>query len=315
MAKRKFISGTPVAEGVRLEVGKYTVFAVRKADKDIAVRMRREPREALRVCMRVPFLRGAVRFTRDIYRFMDGIAESAELKPQRVVRGSAAERGIARFLHVHPQSIVTLTSAALLLVLAFLLLFAAPMGAELLLEAHFALTRAWVNGIVCGLRICSFLFFVALAGRLRVIRRLNMYRCAFNMVLNCYERRMDLTPENAARCSRYARRSEPAFIVCVTVISMALFSLIHTDALWVSVLVRLLILLGVAAVLNEPFSSLETAERSWFNRVLRAPIDLIQHMTTLEPHPQMLEVAVCAFQAALGELEQLPPKPRHGDAV
>ncbi len=310
MAKRKHFSGTAVAEGVRLEVGKYTVFAVRKADKDIAVRMRREPREALRICMRIPFLRGAIRLVRDIRRFLDGIAESAELKPQRVVRGTAVERSIARLLHVHPQSIVTLTSAILMLILAFLFLFAAPEGAERLLEARFSLTRAWVNGIVCGVRICSFLLFIALAGQLRVLRRLRMYRCAINMVINCYERRYDLTPENAERCSRYARRSEPAFVICVTVISMALFSLVQTDALWVSVLARLLILLGVAAVLNEPFSALEAAERNWATRILRAPIDLIQHMTTLEPHPQMLEVAVCAFQAALGELEQLPPKSR-----
>lgn len=310
MAKRKHFSGTPIAEGVRLEVGKYTVFAVRKADKNIAVRMRREPRETLRICMRIPFLRGAVRFVRDIYRFLDGIAESAELRPQRVVRGTSAEQGIARFLHVHPQSLVTLTSAVLLLILAFLCLFAAPMGAEQLLEARFDLTRAWVNGIVCGVRVCSFLLFIWLAGMLRVLRRLRMYRGAINMVLNCYERGRDLTPENAARCSRCARRSEPAFVIWVTVISMILFSLIRTDALWVSILVRLLVLTGVAAVLNEPFSSVESADRTWLNRILRAPIDLIQHMTTLEPHPQMLEVAACAFQAALGELDHLPPKQR-----
>ena len=310
MAKRKHFSGTPIAEGVRLEVGKYTVFAVRKADKNIAVRMRREPREALRICMRIPFLRGAVRFVRDIYRFLDGIAESAELKPQRVVRGTAVEQGVARFLHVHPQGIVTLTSAVFLLALAFLCLFAAPMGAEQLLEAQFDLSRAWINGIVCAVRVCSYLLFIALAGLLRVLRRLRMYRGAINMLVNCYEGRRDLTPENAARCSRCARRSEPAFVIWVTLISMILFSLIRVDALWVSILVRLLILMGVAAVLNEPFSAIEAGERSWANRILRAPIDLIQHMTTLEPHPQMLEVAACAFQAALGELEQLPPKQR-----
>ena len=42
----------------------------------------------------------------------------------------------------------------------------------------------------------------------------------------------------------------------------------------------------------------------WLNRILRAPIDLFQHMTTAEPHPQMLELTVCAFKAALGELEE-----------
>ena len=72
MAKLKRFGGTPVSEGVRLEVGKYTVFAVRNANRDISVRMRREPRKLLKMCMHVPFLRGITRLIRDIVRFLDG---------------------------------------------------------------------------------------------------------------------------------------------------------------------------------------------------------------------------------------------------
>ena len=36
-------------------------------------------------------------------------------------------------------------------------------------------------------------------------------------------------------------------------------------------------------------------------RITRAPMDLMQYITVLDPTEQMLEVAVCAFQAALGE--------------
>lgn len=304
MAKRKHFGGTPVSEGVRLEVGKYTVFAVRKADKDIAMRMRREPREFLRIMMRIPFLRGATRLVRDIYRFFDGLAESAEFKPQRVVRGTAAEKAVARMLRVHPQSIVTLTSAILMLLIAFICLFAAPLGAEALLETHFSLNRAWINGIVCAVRVIGFVMAITLTGQLRVFKRLLMYRCAINMVTNCYECGGKLTPENAARYPRYARRSEPAFLISVMIISLILFSLLRIDNILLSIIIRLLIIFGVAAVLNEPFSALEVAEINWATRILRAPIDLFQHMTTAEPHPQMLELTVCAFKAALGELEE-----------
>lgn len=302
MAKRRHFGGTPVAEGVRLEVGKYTVFAVRKADKDIAVRMRREPRKLMRLLMRIPFLRGATRLVRDVHRFFDGIAESAELQPQRVVRGTAVERSVARFLRVSPQSIVTLVSALLIPVIAFLCLYAAPAGAAMLLEDHFSLSRAWMNGIACGVRICGFLLSIPLVGRLRVFRRLLMYRCAINMATNCYESQCELTLENVASHSRCTRRSEPAFLISVCIISLVLFSLVRVDGLLIAIALRLLIILGVAALLNEPFSALEVAERNWATRILRVPIDLFQHMTTLEPHPQMLEVAVCAFKAALGEL-------------
>ena len=77
MAKLKRFGGTPVSEGVRLEVGKYTIFAVRNSARDISVRMRREPRKLLKVCMQVPFLRGATRLIRDIMRFLDGLGEAA----------------------------------------------------------------------------------------------------------------------------------------------------------------------------------------------------------------------------------------------
>ena len=304
MAKLRRFGGTPVAEGVRLEVGKYTVFAVRNADKDISVRMRREPRVLLRTLMRIPLVRGAVRMLRDVFRFFDGLSESSELEPQQVVRGTGFERSVARLLGVHPQRIVAWIDALLSLLIAFVCLYAAPLGAEDFLLNFAELSRAMVNGVVCAVRILSFLLGVGLCGHLRLFRRMLMYRCAINKATNCYECHGALTLENAMEYPRYARRSEPAFLICVMIVSMILFSCIRTDGIWIALGARLAILLGVAAILNEPFSALETAELNWATRILRAPIDLIQHMTTLEPHPQVMEVALCAFRAALGEIDE-----------
>lgn len=304
MAKLRRFGGTPVAEGVRLEVGKYTVFAVRNADKDISVRMRREPRVLLRTMMRIPLVRGAVRMLRDIHRFFDGLSESSELEPQQIVRGTIVERRIAQLFGVHPQRIVAWIDAIAMLLIAFVCMYAVPLGAEALLLDYAGLTRAAVNGVVCAARICGFLLAIGLSCHLRLFRRMLMYRCAINKATNCYECHGALTLENAMEYPRYARRSEPAFLTAVMVMSMVLFSLIRTDGILLTLAVRLAILLGVAAVLNEPFSALETAELNWATRILRAPIDLIQHMTTLEPHPQVMEVALCAFRAALGEIDE-----------
>lgn len=304
MAKLRRFGGTPVAEGVRLEVGKYTVFAVRNADKDISVRMRREPRILLRTLMRIPLLRGAVRMLRDVHRFFDGLSESSELQPQQVVRGTGIERSLAHLLGVHPQRLVAWIDGILLLLIAAVCIFAAPLGAEAFLLNCADLPRAAVNGIVCALRICGFLMAIWCGCHLRLFRRMLMYRGAINKATNCYECRGALTLENAMEYPRCTRRSEAAFLICVMIVSMILFSWIRTDGVWLTLAVRLAILLGVAAVLNEPFSALEAAELNWATRMLRAPIDLIQHMTTLEPHPQVMEVALCAFRAALGEIDE-----------
>lgn len=304
MAKLKRFSGTPVSEGVRIEVGKYTVFAVRNVKKDITIRMRREPRSLLRTCMRIPFLRGATRFIRDIVRLFDGLGESAELRPHRPIRGTRVERSIARILHVHPQTIVTLVSAVLIPLILFAGVYAAPEGAEAFLRNHFSLSRAQLNGAVCAVRIVGVLLSIGFIGRLRVVRRLLMYKGAINKLINCYECKDEISMHTAAQYPIHTRRSEGTFMIIVLVISMVLFTWLRIDHIILAALARILVLLGVAAVVNEPFSALEAAELTLPVRIVRAPMDLLQHITVLEPHPQMLEVAVCAFQAVLGEQEQ-----------
>ena len=301
MAKLKRFSGTPVAEGVRLEVGSYTVFAVRNEKRDISVRMRREPRGVLRTLMHIPFLRGITRLFRDIVRFFDGINESSELNPQAIVRGSAPERAIANFLVVKPQAIVSWTTAILIPIIAFLCLYAAPMGADALIGTYFDLTRPWQNAVICAVRILSTLLAVGLVCRLRVFNRLQMYRGAINKAINCYECRDEMELDNVAEYPILARRSESAFLLCVLVVSMILFSLVRPAGVIAMALSRIGIILGVAALLNEPILAMEDAENTLAVRIVRAPYDLFQRMTTLEPHPQMLEVAICAMQAALGE--------------
>ena len=301
MAKLKRFSGTPVSEGVRLEVGRYTVFAVRNADRDISVRLRREPRKLLFACMRIPFLRGVVRFLRGIVRFFDGLNESAELKPQRPVRGTAPERTLAGLLRVSPQSLATLGSAILIPIIAFLCLYAAPEGAELMLRQKFSLSRTALTFIACAVRAFGFLLAAGCVVRLRVLKRLAMYSGAIHKAFNCYECREELSAENAAAYPLHARRSDSAFMVLTLFVSLILFGLLPALDAPTGALARLAVLVLVAALLNEPFALLESAKLTLPVRVLRAPMDLIQHITTLEPHPQMLEVAVCAMRSALGE--------------
>lgn len=306
MKKLKYFSGTPVAEGVRLEVGKYTVFAVRNAQRDISVRMRREPRKLLCFLMRVPLLRGIVRFIRDITRFFDGIGESRELEPQRPVRGTKFENALAKSLRVSPQSIVTLVSAICLTVLAFACLYAAPQGVEMLLARRFGASPAAVQWTACAFRVLGFLAFCPLAAHLRVFNRLLTYRGAINAAANCYESTGDVTVDDAAEYPRFARRSEPAFMIGVTVISMILFTLVPARSLWIYLPARIGILLGVAALLGEPVRALENAEMTTAVSVLRGPMDCIEALMTLPPDAEALEAAVCAFQAVTGDIEEIP---------
>jgi uncharacterized protein YqhQ len=223
---------------VRLEVGKYTVFAVRNAKKDISVRMRREPRVLLRTCMRIPFLRGITRLLRDIHRFFDGLAECSELKPHRPVRGTKADRAVAKLFKAHPQSVVTLISALLIPVILLIALVLAPEGAEAMLSGMFSLSRAQVNGLVCAVRILGALVSIWMICRLRVFNRLSMYKGALNKVINCYECRDAITLDNAARYPIHTRRSEPAFLISVMMLSMIFFCMVPAQDVLMTALMR-----------------------------------------------------------------------------
>lgn len=301
MAKLKHFGGTPVSEGVRLEVGRYTVFAVRNEEKDIAVRMRREPRRLIRDLMRIPLLRGIIRVFRDVIRFFDGIGESAELQPQHPFRGSRAERAAADFLHVRQQTLAAWESGILILLIAFACFWAAPQGAVMLIENIFDLPRVWSNVIACAFRITFFLTGIWACGQLRVINRLRMYRYALNQAINCYECRDEVTLENAQQYPRYARRSEPAYLISVMIVSMILFACLQPANILLTAVERIGIFIGISAFLNEFIHALENARMSPVIEIVRAPLDFFQLMTTVEPALPILEVAVCAVQTALGQ--------------
>ena len=97
-----------------------------------------------------------------------------------------------------------------------------------------------------------------------------------------------MTAETAAQYPIITRRSESAFLLSVAIISMIFFALVHVDGLLLNLAIRIGIVLGVAALLNEPFSALEGADMTLPVRIARTPLDLLQYLTTLEPHPQMI---------------------------
>ena len=73
----------------------------------------------------------------------------------------------------------------------------------------------------------------------------------------------------------------------------------RTFTLPVQLLVRVLIALIVAAVLGELVHILENAWPNPVARVLLGPQSSLERLLVREPHPQMVEVALCAYNAAL----------------
>ena len=297
--ERNRVHACPVAEGVRIQVGNATAFAVRQESKDVALRLRREYHPVRDAMERIPFLRGIVRLAAVPADFLDGVAESGQLMPQQIVKGSRFEQRFAQLFRIRPTSLVAAGSALAILILIGGLVIAGPWALARWVLPRFELSRTGINAAACAFRVLSLLLCAALIPRTRIISRFAMYRGAINQVLNA-PREADgrVLQAPAERASRLSRRSDAAFIVIVLMLSVIAFALIRTFTLPVQVLVRALTVLAIAAVLNEPLRLLEDAAPGPVVDALLALPLLLERLMTAAPHPQMVEVAVYAWNAA-----------------
>lgn len=290
---------TPVAEGVRIQVGSVTAFAVRQDSKDVALRLRREYHPARDAMERIPFLRGIVRLITSVADFLDGVSESAQLMPQQIVKGTRFEQRFATLFRIHPTSLVASLSILAVLFLIGGLVIAGPWALVKFVLPRYELSREAINAIACATRVLAMLLCALLVPRLRVVDRFAMYRGAINRVLNAAPGDDGLVTQQAAeKASFLSRRSDAAFILTVLILSVIAFALIRTFTLPIQLLVRVLTLLAIAAVLNEPIRALERAKATPLVNALLGPQLLLERCLTRRPHAQMVEVAVYAYNAA-----------------
>ena len=290
---------SPVAEGARFAVGSAVVFAVRREGKDIALRIRRERRPLRQAIHRMPFARGMQRLTLSTLGLLDGISESAELEPQHVARGTRPERAFANLFRFDAEGLVAFLSGLAILALLPVLIGLLPMVMEKRLLPHLGLSKLWLNVVMCLTRIVGAWLALFLCGRLRLVNRLCMYRGAINKVLNAYEaNRRAPGLEDALRASRIYHRSDVAFLMVVLALSIPAFAAVRTFTLPVQLLTRALTVFAVAAVVNEPIQALERLKPSHPLSKLLTPYLWLERLFVLEPHSQMVEVALCAFNAA-----------------
>ncbi len=290
---------TPVAEGVRIQVGSVTAFAVRQDSKDVALRLRREYHPARDAMERIPFLRGIVRLITSVADFLDGVSESAQLMPQQIVKGTRFEQRFATLFRIHPTSLVASLSILAVLFLIGGLVIAGPWALVKFVLPRYELSREAINAIACATRVLAMLLCALLVPRLRVVDRFAMYRGAINRVLNAAPGDDGLVTQQAAeKASFLSRRSNAAFILTVLILSVIAFALIRTFTLPIQLLVRVLTVLAIAAVLNEPIRALERAKATPLVNALLGPQLLLERCLTRRPHAQMVEVAVYAYNAA-----------------
>ena len=134
------------------------------------------------------------------------------------------------------------------------------------------------------------------------IKRTFAYHGAEHKSIACYEKGLELTPENARKCSRFHPRCGTSFLFVMLLIGIIVGMFIpeFENMSWLRSLIKLATLPIIMGVGYE-FIMLAGKHDNWLTRALSAPGLWMQRLTTKEPDDYQLAVAICAIKATMPE--------------
>ncbi len=164
--------------------------------------------------------------------------------------------------------------------------------------------NALVLNLLEGLiRFCFFVLFIFGVSLMPDMRRVFQYHGAEHKVINAFEETGSYREEEAAGHGRVHQRCGTSFIFMVLFIGILVHALVGWPVWYWRLGSRLLLLPVVAGVSYELVKLAGRHKSSRLLRTLVAPGTWLQKITTREPSPDQVEVAVRAVAAAV-ELDE-----------
>lgn len=309
--KKTMIGGQAVLEGVMMRGATSMATAVRDADGIIRIESKRiKPAKERSIFTRLPFVRGVVNLVDSLVSGSKTLMRSAEVYGE--AEPTKFEVWCEKKLHVNVMSIITTFSMLLGVALAIALFIFAPIYLTKWLQlATGKLHPIAVDFIEGGIKLLIFIGYLLLVSCLKDIRRTFKYHGAEHKTISCYEAGLELTPENAKKCTRVHNRCGTTFIFLVLFISILAF--VGVEAIFIAckldfnvyklgklyrALIKIALLPFVAGFSYELLKLLAKTDNPLLLPI-KAPGLLLQRITTREPDDGMLEVAIAAFKTVL----------------
>lgn len=164
------------------------------------------------------------------------------------------------------------------------------------------------NGTAGAVRMSLLLVYLYSISKLPDVARVFQYHGAEHKSIFAHEHTRELTVENAAKESRFHPRCGTSFILIVGLVCIAFFSLLDTAILstgyrFPNFIVRFLIHLPfIPMVAGLAFEVLKFSAK-WQDSIVVKPLVApglwLQRITTREPDPKQLQVAITSIHAAL----------------
>lgn len=302
--KKSKIGGQAVLEGVMMKAPNKIAIAVRRSNGEIEI----ESKEISSVkdkypILKLPVLRGVVTFGETMVLGIKSLMASAQLygEEEEEYKPSKVESWVSQKTGINIDDVMVFFALITAIGFAILLFMIAP--ALLTKFVSRAVDSNLIKSLIEGvIRLTAFIIYILLISRMKDIKRVFQYHGAEHKTIHCYEHGEELTVENARKFTTLHPRCGTAFLLIVMIISIVAFSFLEWNNIIVRIVTKLLLLPFIAGISYEIIKWAGSSESKWVN-VVMYPGLMLQKLTTKEPDDEQLEVAICAFLAAMDTIE------------
>ena len=301
--RRNKVGGQAVIEGVMMKKGEEVSLAMRKEDGTVVVDKSRfvSVRKNKKI-LNIPILRGVIGFVESMilsFKTIDKSTAVLELDEENEKKDKdGKEKKESKGLSFIMMLFSILLGVGLAVVLFMWLPgFLTKMLEKLTGEINFYL-KAAIEGVV---KIIVFIVYMLIVSLMKDIKRVFQYHGAEHKSIACYESGMELTPENAKKCTRFHPRCGTSFMFVMLIIGIFTGMLIPV---WDNTLLRAAIKLGILPFIvgiGYEFIMLAGKHDNLFTKILSAPGLWMQRITTKEPDEYQLAIAICAIKSSMPE--------------
>jgi len=279
--------GQALIEGVMIRGTSRAALAVRLPDNTIYSEECPLPPFSTGKRRRIPFLRGILVLGETLVVGVKALTRSANLAVEEE-EGSEPLSNWAITL--------TLMSSALIGVGVF---FLSPLFIARLFGNFVEMSSIAVNTIEGLTRLLLLILYVWTIGRMADVRRVYEYHGAEHMTVHAVEHGDALNIDNIRKYPKEHPRCGTAFLLTVMLVALVVFSVMHTESIFVSAVLRVVFIPVIASFSYEVIKWSAMHGNSWVGKITSTPGLWLQKITTHVPESDQIQVAIAAMEATM----------------
>lgn len=306
--RRNRVGGQAVIEGVMMKNGEKTALATRCDDGRVDIKRNTVTpiRKKIKI-LGIPIIRGVVGFIESMILSFKTMAASTEVLGLEEEE-SKSEKWLKKHLGIKLTDIIMVVAMILGVALALGLFMYLPsflakdvLNGMLLIPNGKSLNQYALAGIEGAIKVVIFVTYLLAVSLMKDIRRVFEYHGAEHKSIACFEKGLELTPENAKTCTRFHPRCGTSFMFVMILVGIFVGMFIPAEwDTWLRALTKLATL-PIVMGLGYEFIMLAGKHDNFITRILSAPGLWMQRITTKEPSDDQLAIAICAIKASMQE--------------